>query len=119
MGAGLTLLNAKHIFLLDAIINRGDEMQAMGRNNRIGQTHETFVWNFMMKNSVEENIFKYKCILEGRRKELAEVNNASHGANEDFTGEKEREELEMNESTGEQVSARHLWHCFFQDVESH
>lgn len=119
LGAGLTLLNAKHIFLLDAIINRGDEMQAMGRNNRIGQTHETFVWNFMMKNSVEENIFKYKCILEGRRKELAEVNSTSQGANEDFTGEKEREELEMNESTGEQVSARHLWHCFFQDVESH
>lgn len=118
LGAGLTLLNARHIFLLDAIINRGDELQAMGRNNRIGQTHETFVWNFMMRNSVEENIFKYKCILEGRRKELEGEQNSSQEGPEDFTGEKEREELEMNESTGEQVSARHLWHCFFQDIET-
>lgn len=117
LGAGLTLLNARHIFLLDAIINRGDELQAMGRNNRIGQTHETYVWNFMMKNSVEENIFKYKCILEGKRKEKEE-HSASEEDTGDFTQEREREELEMNESTGEQVSARHLWHCFFQDVES-
>lgn len=116
LGAGLTLLNARHIFLLDAIINRGDELQAMGRNNRIGQTHETYVWNFMMKNSVEENIFRYKCILEGRRKVKEESQNWPREDIEDFAGEEEREEFEMNESTGEEVSERHLWNCFFQNT---
>lgn len=117
LGAGLTLLNARHIFLLDAIINRGDELQAMGRNNRIGQTRETYVWNFMMRNSVEENIFRYKCILEGRRKVKEESESQEERSIEDLTGEEEREEFEMNESTGEQVSERHLWNCFFQNTQ--
>lgn len=117
LGAGLTLLNARHIFLLDAIINRGDELQAMGRNNRIGQTRETFVWNFMMRNSVEENIFKYKCVLESRRKSKEESQSSLDQLIQDFTRGKEREEFEMNESTGEQVSERHLWSCFFQNTQ--
>lgn len=67
LGAGLNLINAKHIFLLDPILNNSDELQAMGRNNRIGQDEETFVWNFMIRNTVEENILRYKCILEERK----------------------------------------------------
>ncbi|GAV54473.1 hypothetical protein ZYGR_0AM00110 [Zygosaccharomyces rouxii] len=114
LGAGLNLLNARHVFLLDPIINRGDELQAMSRNNRIGQTKKTYVWNFMIKNSVEENIFKYKCVLEGRRRLLGEKLKVKQ---EDLdtmaVEEEERDELEMNESTGEQVGGKHLKNCFF------
>lgn len=114
LGAGLNLLNARHIFLLDPIINRGDELQAMSRNNRIGQTKETYVWNFMIRNSVEENIFKYKCVLEGRRKQLGEKLKVNHEDLDAMTIEEdEREEFEMNESTGEQVCGKHLKSCFF------
>lgn len=114
LGAGLNLLNAKHVFLLDPIINRGDELQAMSRNNRIGQTEETYVWNFMIKNSVEENIFKYKCVLEGRRKLLgAKLKVKQEDLDTMAIEEEEREELEMNESTGEQVCGKHLKNCFF------
>lgn len=104
LGAGLNLFNAQHIFLLDPIINQGDELQAMSRNNRIGQTRETFVWNFMIKNSVEENILTYKCILEGQKYKA-------------LTGTALDREIErafdLNESTGEEVSSKHLWYCFF------
>lgn len=114
LGAGLNLLNARHVFLLDPIINRGDELQAMSRNNRIGQTKETYVWNFMIKNSVEENILKYKCVLEGRRKQLGEkLKVKQEDLDTTAVEEEEREELEMNESTGEQVSGKHLKNCFF------
>ncbi|SJM87192.1 related to Irc20p [Zygosaccharomyces bailii] len=113
LGAGLNLLNARHVFLLDPIINRGDELQAMSRNNRIGQTEETYVWNFMIKNSVEENILKYKCLLEGRRKLLGRKSRVKQEELDATAVDEEREELEMNESTGEQVSGRHLKSCFF------
>lgn len=114
LGAGLNLLNARHVFLLDPIINRGDELQAMSRNNRIGQTRETYVWSFMIRNSVEENIFKYKCILEGRRKKKGDATGVKQEEVNDSSTEEEREEFEMNESTGEQVAERHLWNCFFE-----
>lgn len=113
LGSGLNLLNARHIFLLDPIINQSDELQAMSRNNRIGQIKTTFVWNFMIRNSVEENIFKYKCILEGRKKLRKRK---EHRDNEDEMPSKE--EFEINESTGETVSKQHLWNCFFENPSS-
>ncbi|EDO18642.1 hypothetical protein Kpol_1048p73 [Vanderwaltozyma polyspora DSM 70294] len=111
LGAGLNLLNARHIFLLDPIINNNDELQAKSRNNRIGQTKTTFVWNFMIRNSVEENIMRYKCMLDGKRKERKIEEHLD--SDEEFPSDEE-EQFEMNESTGETVSKKHLWNCFFQ-----
>lgn len=110
LGSGLNLLNAKHIFLLDPIINHGDELQATSRNNRIGQTEETFVWNFMMMDSVEENIMLYKHALEHnktllKRKKfhVRKVNSVDDGAN-----------FEINADSTETVADKHLWHCLFR-----
>ncbi|CCF59989.1 hypothetical protein KAFR_0I02090 [Kazachstania africana CBS 2517] len=105
LGAGLNLLNAKHIFLLDPIINHNDELQAMSRNNRIGQMEETYVWNFMIKESVEENIFKYKCILENNKRQKEKFSNENDELEEEF---------EINENATEFIGDRHLWNCFFQ-----
>lgn len=113
LGAGLNLLNARHVFLLDPIINQGDELQAMSRNNRIGQTEETYVWNFMIRNSVEENILKHKCILESKRKTKGSNRMPTQDLENVVSTEEERTEFEMNESTGEQVAGKHLWDCFF------
>lgn len=101
LGAGLNLLNARHIFLLDPIINHGDELQATSRNNRIGQTRETFVWNFMIRDSVEENIMLYKHSLE------------SEGAGEHE--EEDEDDVEINAESTEMVADKHLWHCFFRE----
>ncbi|CCK73503.1 E3 ubiquitin-protein ligase IRC20 NDAI_0G05200 [Naumovozyma dairenensis CBS 421] len=102
--AGLNLLNAKHIFLLDPIINRGEELQAMSRNNRIGQSDETYVWNFMIRNSVEENIFRYKRFLEECREKEEFVNEST---------DDEESKFDIADYKDEMVSDEHLWNCFF------
>lgn len=111
LGAGLNLLNAKHIFLLDPIISHNDELQAMNRNYRIGQTQETFVWNFMIRDSVEENIFRYKCILENNKHLIKSTDNLGE---EEVELEEEDKDLEISDNSTELVSDKHLWSCFFQ-----
>lgn len=54
--SGLTLVNAKHMFLCDPLVNTSLELQAISRIHRIGQRDETTVWMFAIDNSVEENI---------------------------------------------------------------
>lgn len=113
LGAGLNLINAKHIFLLDPILNNSDELQAMGRNNRIGQDKETFVWNFMIKNTVEENILRYKCILEERKRKESRVKDSSDDTRVDVD-EEDNDDVKFEISVGDQeVSSEHLWNCFF------
>ncbi|KAG0668106.1 hypothetical protein C6P45_005004 [Maudiozyma exigua] len=109
LGSGLNLLNAKHIFLLDPIINHGDELQATSRNNRIGQTEETFVWNFMMMDSVEENIMLYKHALEHNKTLLKKKDDKIEAStiNDDA-------KFEINADSTEMVAEKHLWNCLFR-----
>ena len=114
LGAGLNLINAKHIFLLDPILNNSDELQAMGRNNRIGQDEETFVWNFMIRNTVEENILRYKCILEERKRKEKSKKGDKYDEAQDETDNEESDDAKFEISVVDQeVSNEHLWNCFF------
>lgn len=105
LGAGLNLLNARHIFILDPILNRSEELQAMNRNNRIGQMYETYVWNFMIRNSVEENILRYKCTIE--------KNKLTNKSNIDDSNKEYEEDLDINDKGHEGIAQEHLWNCFF------
>ncbi|KAK5779321.1 hypothetical protein RI543_003211 [Arxiozyma heterogenica] len=133
LGAGLNLLNVEHIFLLDPIISHNEELQAMSRNYRIGQTKKTYVWNFMIRGTVEENIFRYKCILE-TQKNLSYLKQSHHEFNRELNAEptfkvhkrnkhgnnkisnnnEDDEELEFGGDANDLVTDKHLWHCFFQ-----
>ena len=55
--AGLTLVSATHVFILEPIFS-GLDKQAINRVHRIGQTQKTFVWRYIIHSTVEDKISK-------------------------------------------------------------
>ena len=53
---GLNLIEATHVLLIDPIISKSVEAQAVGRVHRIGQTKETFIHRFIVEDTIEERI---------------------------------------------------------------
>eukprot|EP00536_Pseudo-nitzschia_multiseries_P006243 jgi/Psemu1/239230/estExt_Genewise1.C_1300044 len=50
---GLTLVKATHVFMVEPIMNNGLDQQAINRIHRIGQTRRTFVWRYLIENTIE------------------------------------------------------------------
>lgn len=56
-GKGLNLTEATHVFFVEPILNADEEMQAVGRVHRIGQTRETFIHKFISRGTIEESLY--------------------------------------------------------------
>ncbi|KAI8344677.1 SNF2 family N-terminal domain-containing protein [Chlamydoabsidia padenii] len=54
--SGLTLLEAKTVFIIEPVLNDSLEKQAIGRVHRIGQTEETSVFWYIVRDTIEERI---------------------------------------------------------------
>lgn len=68
MSAGLNLVHASHVVILDLWWNPYIEDQAIGRVHRIGQTKEVYVTRFIMVDTVEEKIL----MLQNQKREMVE-----------------------------------------------
>ncbi|GLT58794.1 hypothetical protein SLA2020_316600 [Shorea laevis] len=55
---GLNLLEAQHVVLVEPLLNPAAEAQAISRVHRIGQENRTLVHRFMVKDTVEESLYK-------------------------------------------------------------
>ncbi|SCU97879.1 LAFA_0G13938g1_1 [Lachancea sp. 'fantastica'] len=120
---GLTLVNATHVFIMEPIINDSAEIQAINRTHRIGQTRETYVWNFLVRNTVEQNIVKYKSVLEEKKASVKKVRSLHADEkelksedttdNESLLEDDDDEEYSFNVNGDESVSGKHIWNCFF------
>ncbi|KAK6529758.1 hypothetical protein TWF281_008919 [Arthrobotrys megalospora] len=56
--AGLTLVTASNVFLVEPLVNIGLEVQAIARVHRIGQKRETNVFLYVIGNTVEEGVWR-------------------------------------------------------------
>ncbi|KAK6511367.1 hypothetical protein TWF481_000285 [Arthrobotrys musiformis] len=67
--AGLTLVTASNVFLVEPLVNIGLEVQAIARVHRIGQKRETNVFLYVIGNTVEEGVWR---VSTKRRVEMLE-----------------------------------------------
>lgn len=49
---------AQHVILVEPLVSPGVEAQVVGRVHRIGQTKKTYVHSFVMRDTVEENVYR-------------------------------------------------------------
>ncbi|XP_060077806.1 E3 ubiquitin-protein ligase SHPRH-like [Ylistrum balloti] len=54
---GLNLIEATYVLLVEPILNPAQELQAIGRVHRIGQTRKTEVHRFLIRGTIEEKIY--------------------------------------------------------------
>ncbi|ROT61154.1 putative E3 ubiquitin-protein ligase SHPRH-like isoform X1 [Penaeus vannamei] len=53
---GLNIIEAAHVILVEPILNPAAELQAIGRIHRIGQTKETTVHRFLVRDTIEDRM---------------------------------------------------------------
>ncbi|GAB5030226.1 chd3-type chromatin-remodeling factor pickle-like [Nannochloropsis oceanica] len=117
-GLGINLTSADTVIIYDLDWNPHNDLQALARAHRIGQTRKVMVYRFLTRNTVEERILqlaKKKLLLEhvvvgeagrGRKLTQDELDDVlKYGAEELFADEEEEEGKEGEGGRGAAVAA--------------
>ncbi|KAF7456324.1 E3 ubiquitin-protein ligase SHPRH [Cryptosporidium felis] len=59
VGKGVNITAANHIIFVSPLLNKSDELQAIGRIIRMGQTKTPHIWNFVINDSVDLLVSQY------------------------------------------------------------
>ncbi|RPA80098.1 hypothetical protein BJ508DRAFT_415585 [Ascobolus immersus RN42] len=116
--AGLTLVNATHVFLLEPLLNPAMELQAVNRVHRIGQTRRTTVWLYILGGTVEQGILdistRERLRILGRNPvgepgpQPVDTGDLNEEDDENLETEKEEEEPEVSEEAIDLVESMAL-----------
>jgi SNF2 family DNA or RNA helicase len=68
-GTGLNFTAAQHIHTIDEEWSPGKKTQAFGRNHRIGQTSETHVWIYRLRNTIDQWLAN---LIQGKKEMITE-----------------------------------------------
>jgi len=83
---GLNLTEAQHVLLLEPVLDPALEAQAIKRVDRIGQTKPTCVHRFLIRDTVEENVYKFSRERANAMSDLASDHSLQkRGADEGLT----------------------------------
>lgn len=63
-GVGLNLVSCQYVFMYDPWWNTAAEQQAANRVYRIGQEKPVFIYHFLIKDTIEERIYKLQKMKE-------------------------------------------------------
>lgn len=77
--AGLTLVRANHVFLLEPSLDPAIEQQAIARVHRIGQERPVLVSRLLVEGTIEENVLR----LQRGRQALFEEHPGEGGGGEE------------------------------------
>jgi len=80
--AGLTLVAARHIFLLEPFDKPGQELQALNRCHRIGQSMPVQCTIYYARRTVEERLLAYRELEQKQVPQLAEAGAKQGGESE-------------------------------------
>lgn len=83
--AGLTLVRANHVFLLEPSIDPSIEQQAISRVHRIGQQRPVHIMRLAVKGTIEEHILK----LQKHRQNLFQESDTKYPEEEEKESEEE------------------------------
>ena len=78
--AGLNITVARHVFLLEPLLDPSVEAQAVGRVDRLGQTGQTYIHRLVIQDSVEDAVRGVAAARAARRRRAADIQTSSAGS---------------------------------------
>lgn len=81
--SGLTLVAAQTVFMVEPVFNEALEQQAISRVDRIGQTKETTVFWYIVRETIEERVHEIHNAKRHYRNSHQNRENSTEGNEED------------------------------------